>query len=240
MIRPCSPGREKHAVLSTPGVASVEELVVGFVTWRKPAGGIDGGAAGRLRHHHQQAPCPGTSSQGSIADLSAPVGRGRRLAPTSRSSASSRLGDRAEINGTQVTVNAVTRRHPLLHHAALRLHHARHRAHAARCRRPTSRPTRSCRSRPATTSRSVRKALARPACRTPRSSPTPSSASAASTTGCSRPAPARPSSPARCSASSSASSSSPRRSTPAPRTTSTSSPPCARSAPPPATSARSS
>ena len=32
-------GRERHAVLSTPGVGSVEELAVGFVNWRKPKGG---------------------------------------------------------------------------------------------------------------------------------------------------------------------------------------------------------
>src|SRR5262245_31412231 len=29
------PGREKHAVLSTPGVVSVEELLVSFVLWKK-------------------------------------------------------------------------------------------------------------------------------------------------------------------------------------------------------------
>src|SRR5215467_14927135 len=33
------PGREKHMILSTPGVSSVEELVVGFVSWRKASGG---------------------------------------------------------------------------------------------------------------------------------------------------------------------------------------------------------
>ena len=32
-------GREKHAVLSTPGIASTQELVVGFVIWRKTGGG---------------------------------------------------------------------------------------------------------------------------------------------------------------------------------------------------------
>ena len=32
-------GRERHSVLSTPGVASVQELTVGFVNWRKPKGG---------------------------------------------------------------------------------------------------------------------------------------------------------------------------------------------------------
>jgi putative ABC transport system permease protein len=33
------PGHEKHAILSTPGVAGTEELAVGFVAWRKLSGG---------------------------------------------------------------------------------------------------------------------------------------------------------------------------------------------------------
>src|SRR5437667_99366 len=33
-------GKEKHAILSTPGIASVEELAAGFVAWRRPSGGI--------------------------------------------------------------------------------------------------------------------------------------------------------------------------------------------------------
>ncbi len=32
-------GREKYAALSTPGVQSVEEMVVSFSAWRKPLGG---------------------------------------------------------------------------------------------------------------------------------------------------------------------------------------------------------
>lgn len=32
-------GREKYTVLSTPGVQSVEEMIVSFASWRKPAGG---------------------------------------------------------------------------------------------------------------------------------------------------------------------------------------------------------
>src|SRR5262245_51672262 len=32
-------GRERHPILSTPGVASADELVVGFVSWRKSSGG---------------------------------------------------------------------------------------------------------------------------------------------------------------------------------------------------------
>ena len=32
-------GQVKHPVLSTPGIASVEELVAGFVGWRRPAAG---------------------------------------------------------------------------------------------------------------------------------------------------------------------------------------------------------
>ena len=151
-------GREKHAVLSTPGVASVEELVVGFVNWRKPQGRHDGGAAGRLRHQHAAARCPGTSSQGSIADLAAPLCGGGRSAPTSRSSASSRLGDRAEINDMRGDGHAVTTASapsPRCPTSSPRWHWR------ARCsmRRPTRPPTRSCTSRPAPTSSSVRKRL---------------------------------------------------------------------------------
>jgi putative ABC transport system permease protein len=32
-------GQVRHPILSTPGIASVEELVAGFVAWRRPAGG---------------------------------------------------------------------------------------------------------------------------------------------------------------------------------------------------------
>ena len=62
-------------------------------------------------------------------------------------------------------------RHPLVHHAALRVHHARHRAHAASTQPPIRPPTRWSRSPPAATPKPCAR-RSRPACRTPRSSPT--------------------------------------------------------------------
>ena len=67
-------GREKHAALSTPGVASVEELVVTFVPWRNgtEAAASTRGRCWSARTPRPTSPCPGTSSQGSIDDLAAP------------------------------------------------------------------------------------------------------------------------------------------------------------------------
>jgi putative ABC transport system permease protein len=101
------PGREKHAILSTPGVASAEELVVGFVSWRKMSGGS---TAALLvgSDTTNNASLPWDLTQGSIAALSAPSGVAvdqtyfKELGIT-------RLGDRAEINNMQVTVTAVTK-----------------------------------------------------------------------------------------------------------------------------------
>ena len=184
------PGREKHA----------DPVHAGRRQRRGAGRRLRQLAQARGRHRRRrcwsaptprpQAPCPGTSSRAASAISPRPT-PWRSTRPISRSSASSKLGDRAEINNMQVTVSGRHPRHPLLHDAALRLHHARHGAHAAgRVARPVVLRARAA-SRRAATSRSVRKALAGAACRMPRSSPTPSSASAASTTGCSRPARAR-------------------------------------------------
>jgi putative ABC transport system permease protein len=100
-------GREKYAALSTPGVAGVEDLVVGFAGWRKPNGGITavlvvgsdfdkGGLA------------PWNLTQGSVGALKAPDAVAvdetyfTDLGIT-------RAGATAEINGRKVTVAAVTK-----------------------------------------------------------------------------------------------------------------------------------
>jgi putative ABC transport system permease protein len=99
-------GREKYAVLSTPGVESVEDLVVGFAKWRKPSGGsttvllvgsdwTTGGLA------------PWNISQGSLAALAAP----NTVAVDDTYFADlgiSGLGEAAEVNGTRVTIAALT------------------------------------------------------------------------------------------------------------------------------------
>ena len=115
------PGREKYAALSTPGVQTAEDLVVSFVNWRRLSQGTDKpGCAG------EEGSCGSTSVlvvgsdsgankslpwdliEGSIADLSMP----NAVAVDStyfEELAVERIGDRAEINDTQVTVKAVTR-----------------------------------------------------------------------------------------------------------------------------------
>jgi putative ABC transport system permease protein len=99
-------GREKYAVLSTPGVEGVEDLVVGFAKWRKPSGGsttvllvgsdwTTGGLA------------PWNISQGSLEALAAP----HTVAVDDTYFADlgvSGLGEPAEVNGTRVTIAALT------------------------------------------------------------------------------------------------------------------------------------
>ena len=99
-------GREKQAALSVSGVESVEELVVGFASWKKPNGGTTAVlmvgssiATGGLR--------PWNVVDGTVAGISAPssvaidrsyfqeLGIGKR-------------GDHAEINAKKVTVSTVT------------------------------------------------------------------------------------------------------------------------------------
>ncbi len=100
-------GRERHGVLSTPGVASVQELAVGFVNWRKPKGGST--AALLVGSEITQ----GTSLPWNVTEGSA-----RALAAPSAVAIDSTyfqelgvggLGDRAEVNNMEVTVHAVTK-----------------------------------------------------------------------------------------------------------------------------------
>jgi putative ABC transport system permease protein len=101
------PGREKHAILSTPGVAGVDELAVGFINWRKPTGGMTAvllvGADTTTNRT-----LPWDVVQGSVAALSAPSAVAVDLTYFTELGVE-RLGDRAEINNRQVTVTAVTR-----------------------------------------------------------------------------------------------------------------------------------
>jgi putative ABC transport system permease protein len=101
------PGRERHSVLSTPGVASVQELAVGFVNWRKPKGGST--AALLVGSEITQ----GTSLPWNVTEGSA-----RALAAPSAVAIDSTyfhelgvggLGDRAEVNNMEVTVHAVSK-----------------------------------------------------------------------------------------------------------------------------------
>ena len=99
-------GRERHAVLSTPGVASVEELAVGFVNWRKPGGGS---TAALLvgSETTRSTDLPWDVTQGSIAALSAPSAVAVDATYFNELGVA-RIGARAEINNQQVTVAAVT------------------------------------------------------------------------------------------------------------------------------------
>ena len=101
------PGRESYAVLSVPGVAGVETLVMGFSRWRKRNGGATtvllvgtDWTQGGLR--------PWNVIEGSVDELAAPKAVAvdktyfKDLDVTG-------LGDPAEINGQTVTVGAVTK-----------------------------------------------------------------------------------------------------------------------------------
>lgn len=99
-------GREKYGVLSIPGVQAVEELVVGFAAWRKPKGGSTAVLLVGSSYSGDGLK-PWNVVEGGVDELAAPgavavdktyfvdLGIGK-------------LGDRAEINNTAVTVGAVT------------------------------------------------------------------------------------------------------------------------------------
>ena len=99
-------GHEKYAVLSTPGVESVEELVVAFANWHKPKGGIT--AVLLIGSDHMNGSLkPWNIVEGSINDLRAPSS----IAVDDTYFADlgvNKIGDVAEINDTRVKVAAVT------------------------------------------------------------------------------------------------------------------------------------
>lgn len=101
-------GQEKYAALAVPGVERVENLLVGFSKWRKPAGGQttvllvgsdwnDGGLA------------PWNIIEGSLAEMNAPF-----TVSVDKSYFKDlgiqKLDDTAEINGAKVRVAAVNKR----------------------------------------------------------------------------------------------------------------------------------
>jgi putative ABC transport system permease protein len=99
-------GTEKYAILSTPGVAAAEELVVGFASWRK----FSGGSTVALvvgSDTRNNASMPWDIAEGTIGDLSAPsaIAIDRTYF---RELGIERLGDHAEINYREVTVRAAT------------------------------------------------------------------------------------------------------------------------------------
>jgi len=100
-------GRERHSVLSTPGVAGVRELAVGFVNWRKPKGGS---TAALLvgSDVSQSTSLPWNVTEGRVSALAAPSA----VAVDStyfEELGVARIGDRAEVNNMDVTVQAVTK-----------------------------------------------------------------------------------------------------------------------------------
>jgi putative ABC transport system permease protein len=99
-------GHEKYAVLSTPGVADAEELVVGFAAWRKPKGGTT--AVLLVGSDHENGTLkPWNVTEGSVAELDAPFA----VAVDDTYFADlgiDKLGDIAEMNNTRVRIGAVT------------------------------------------------------------------------------------------------------------------------------------
>lgn len=98
-------GRERHAILSTRGVAGVEELVVGFASWRKPKGGST--AALVVGSDTALGKLPWDIVEGSAAALSAPNGVAVDKTYFTELGIN-RLGDKAEVNNIEVTATAVT------------------------------------------------------------------------------------------------------------------------------------
>ncbi len=101
-------GRERHMILSTPGVARAEDIVVSFARWRKPEGGtttvilVGTGA-------DSDYVLPWNIVEGSREALEAPntVGIDQSYFPDL---GIKKLGDRAEINGVNVEIAALTKR----------------------------------------------------------------------------------------------------------------------------------
>jgi putative ABC transport system permease protein len=99
-------GRERQATMSIPGIESVEELVVGFASWKKPKGG----ATAVLLVGSANAPSglkPWDISEGSSEALGGPsaVAIDRTYF---NDLGIKQLGEYSEINNTKVAVAAVT------------------------------------------------------------------------------------------------------------------------------------
>lgn len=99
-------GREKLAALSIAGVESVEELAVGFASWKKPSGGATAVlmigssiATGGLK--------PWNIVEGSAAALTGPAAVAIDKSYFDDLGVT-RLGEHAEVNANKVTISAVT------------------------------------------------------------------------------------------------------------------------------------
>lgn len=107
-------GREKYALLSTPGVEAVEEMVVSFAAWRKPLGGKKSFILVGSDWNGNGVK-PWNLAAGSMETLTAPnavaidtkyfddLGVAAKNAP-----ADDAMGAMAEINGQRIQVGAVT------------------------------------------------------------------------------------------------------------------------------------
>lgn len=99
-------GHEKYAVLSTPGVAGAEELVVGFAAWRKPKGGTT--AVLLVGSDHENGTLkPWNVVEGSVAELAAPNSVAADDTYFADLGVESH-GDSAEVNNARVQIGAVT------------------------------------------------------------------------------------------------------------------------------------
>ena len=101
-------GRERHMILSTPGVAAAEDMVVSFARWRKPKGGTTAILLVGTGADSSYA-LPWNIVEGSREALEAPntVAIDQSYFPDLGITA---LGDRAEINGMSVDIAATTKR----------------------------------------------------------------------------------------------------------------------------------
>jgi putative ABC transport system permease protein len=99
-------GREKQAILSTPGVGKVNEMFVSFVNWRRPGGGSTTASIIGL-DDLPNSPLPWDIELGSKQSILAPAGVAVD-AVYFKELGIKGLGDKAEVNGMQVTVTAVT------------------------------------------------------------------------------------------------------------------------------------
>lgn len=99
-------GHEKYSVLSTHGIASAEELVVGFSAWRKPKGGST--AVLLVGSDHRDGTLkPWNLVEGNMGELAAPF----TVAVDDtyfKDLGIEKNGDTAEINGVRVRIAAVS------------------------------------------------------------------------------------------------------------------------------------
>ncbi len=190
--------RKRFRALSVAGVSAAVPVVIGFAEWRHAGRRHDAGIRRRLRPAWRPDCCPGTWSKAASTRC-----RFRMRSRSTRSYFDSARRDGHRLHrrdpraegaggGGDQAASARSPRRPMSSRRSTA------RAPTPASPRP-SRPISSCASRPAPTSRMCA-AGCRQHLRRRGPDHAPSSASAAAPSGCSTPAPARPCSPARCSA----------------------------------------